>query len=284
VLLISIDGLRPDAIEAADAGTLKSLIARGASCARAETIRPSITLPSHTATLTGLDYDRHEVGWNSYRPGYIVHPTVFSVVHQRGMKSAMLFSKEKFHFIANPNCVDWIHGPPVPGAIPSNEEAERNLPKNKSTAAQGIGRAFAGAWPREQWPLTFIHFREPDEAGHRSGWMGPEYLEGVQAVDRALTEIVATIEKNGGFDRLALIVTADHGGSGSGHYRWMNRDKAENVTIPWICLGPGVPAGLRIDRVVHTTDTAPTALAFIGIGAPEGIDGKPVEEVLGIKH
>jgi arylsulfatase A-like enzyme len=280
VIIISIDGLRPDAIDAAGAATLQGLIRRGASCPKAETIRPSITLPSHTAMLTGLDYERHDVGWNSYRPGYIIHPTVFSVVHQLGMKSAMFFSKEKFHFLANPNCVDWIHGPPVPGTVPSSEEAERQLPKDRSTAAEGIGRAFAGAWPREKWPLTFVHFREPDEAGHRYVWMGPEYLEGVRAVDKALAEILATIEKNGGFERTALIVTADHGGIGSGHYRWLNRDKTENVTIPWICVGPGVPPGLKIDRIIRTFDTAPTALSFIGIGAPEGIDGRVVTEVL----
>src|SRR6266480_4189262 len=45
VIVISVDGLRPDAIEAAGARTLRTLIERGASCAKAETIRPSITLP-----------------------------------------------------------------------------------------------------------------------------------------------------------------------------------------------------------------------------------------------
>jgi hypothetical protein len=37
---------------------------------------------------------------------------------------------------------------------------------------------------------------------------------------------------------------------------------------------------LKIERVVRTYDTAPTALAFLGVGAPEGIDGRPVDEVL----
>jgi arylsulfatase A-like enzyme len=110
--------------------------------------------------------------------------------------------------------------------------------------------------------------------------MGPEYLDGIRTVDKAIGSILAAIERNGGFERTALIVSADHGGSGRGHYRWMEPDRAENVTIPWICVAPGVPAGLKIDRVIHTTDTAPTALSLIGIGAPEGIDGRPVEEVL----
>jgi arylsulfatase A-like enzyme len=305
VVVVSVDGLRPDAIAAAGAATLQKLIERGAYCPRAETIRPSITLPSHTAMLTGLGYDRHGIVWNNYRAGYIVHPTVFSVAHQAGKKSAMLFSKDKFHFIANPNCVSWIYGPPVPAKIPAQEdysdveqlkqmlkkeEEAAKLPPPKTpptpkpgdlmTTAEMLGRAFAHAWPTQRWPLTFVHFREADEAGHRKGWMGPEYLEGIKAVDRALAILLETIEKNGGFEKTALILTADHGGSGRSHYRWTDPQRVENVTIPWICVGPGVAAGLKIDRVVHTIDTAPTALAFLGLGCPEGIDGRTVDEVL----
>jgi predicted AlkP superfamily pyrophosphatase or phosphodiesterase len=304
VIIVSIDGCRPDAFEPAGAETIQKLIARGAYCPKAETVRPSITLPSHTAMLTGLDFSRHGVVWNNYRKGYIVHPTVFSVVSQVGKKSAMLFSKDKFHFLANPACVSWIYGPPTPNKVPKSEdftdldqlkdmlkkeeESAKQTSKKPTTLTPGdmmttadmLARAFNAAWPQQKWPLTFIHFREPDEYGHKKGWMGPEYIEGVKSVDKALASILETIEKNGGFEKTALIITADHGGSGRGHYRWLEPNRPENVTIPWICVGPGVPAGLKIDRVIHTYDTAPTALAFLGLGAPEGIDGRAVEEVL----
>src|SRR5262245_50034101 len=72
VVIISVDGLRPDAIAAAGAVTMQKLIERGAYCAKAETIRPSITLPSHTAMLSGLDFQHHGIVWNNYRSGYIV--------------------------------------------------------------------------------------------------------------------------------------------------------------------------------------------------------------------
>ncbi|HZF00174.1 MAG TPA: alkaline phosphatase family protein [Planctomycetota bacterium] len=304
IIIVSIDGCRPDAIDAANAQTIKKLIARGAYCDIAQTVRPSITLPSHTAMLTGLDFQHHEVVWNNYRTGYIVHPTVFSVVTQVGKKTAMLFSKDKFHFLANPACVNWIYGPPVPNKIPKREdfsdpeqlkellkkeEDAAKLPAKKPTTpppgdlmttADMLARAFAAAWPEQKWALTFIHFRETDENGHKKGWMGPEYLEGLQQIDRALSVVVDVIEKNGGFEKTALIVTADHGGSGRGHYRWTEPDKAENVTIPWICVGPGIPAGLKIERIIRTYDTTPTSLALLGLGAPAGIDGKVVEEVL----
>jgi len=304
VIVISIDGCRPDAFEAAGAEAIKKLIARGSYCAKAQTIRPSITLPSHTAMLTGLDFSRHGVVWNNYRPGYIVHPTVFSVVAQTGKKSAMLFSKDKFHFLANPACVSWVYGPPTPNKVPKSEDysdveqlkemlkkeedAAKQPPKKPATPSPGdlmttadkLAAAFALAWPREKWALTFIHFREADENGHRKGWMGPEYIEAIQTIDKAVASVVDTIEKNGGFQKTALILSADHGGSNRGHYRWSDPEKVENVTIPWLCVGPGVPEGLKIDRVIHTVDTAPTALSFLGLGTPAGIDGKAVEEVL----
>ncbi len=313
VVVISIDGCRPDAIDAAGAAALQKLIARGAYCAKAETIRPSITLPSHTSMLTGMGFKQHGVAWNNYRTGYIVHPTVFSIVAQSGKKSAMLFSKDKFHFLANPACVNWIYGPPTPNKVPkredysdpeqlkemlkkeeeaAKEEAKQPAkpatpskpgtpsPGDLMTTAEKLAAAFAIAWPQQKWPLTFVHFREADENGHRKGWMGPEYLEAIRTIDKAIGAIVETIEKNGGFEKTAILISADHGGSNRGHYRWSDPEKVENVTIPWICVGPGVPAGLKIDRVIHTFDTAPTALALLGLGAPAGIDGKAAEEVL----
>jgi hypothetical protein len=305
VVVISIDGLRPDAIEAAQAVTLQSLIQRGAWGEHVETIRPSITLLSHTAMLTGMDYGRHPVVWNNYRSGYIPTPTIFSVAAQVKKPSAMLFSKDKFHYLANPACVAWVYGPPIPNKIPlaedysdpsdrerliKRDEAFEKLPPptkpvvppagNVWTSAEMLARAFEEAYPIAKWPVTFIHFREPDENGHVWGWMGPKYIEGVRQVDRAMASVVATIEKQGGFEKIALIITADHGGSDRGHWKWTHPDKPENVTIPWICVGPKVPAGLKIERPFRTFDTMPTALAFLGIGAPEGIDGKAVLEVL----
>ncbi len=305
VVLISIDGLRPDAIEEAPAPHLLGLIRRGAWCPTARTVLPSVTLPSHAAMLTGLDYARHRVTWNNYRPGHIPHPTVLSVASQSGLTTAMLFSKDKFHFLANPYAVSWIYGSPPPLRMPlredyddpawvekrlrQEEEAEKRPPSSRPsiprpsdhrTSAEGLARAFAEVWPREPFALTFIHLREPDEAGHRRGWMGLDYLHAVREADRAVGRIIEAVEASGRLDRTAIVVSSDHGGSGRGHYRFTEPNRAENVTIPWICAGPGVRPGTVIDRVVRTYDTAPTVLALLGLGAPEGIDGRPVAEVL----
>ena len=270
VVIISLDGLRPDAIDKAPAPALQALIKKGAFCPKAETIRPSVTLPSHTSMLTGLDYKRHGVTWNDYKPekGFIELPTVFSAAKAAGRATAMFYAKIKFYHFARPGLLDFMVGDtPETGKAKGAEE----------NSAAGLARAFAAAWPAKDYGVTFVHLREPDAAGHASGWMGPEYLKAVTEADRGVGAIVETIEKSGGFAKTALIVSADHGGSGKSH----GEDKPENTTIPWICVGPGVKPGLTIARVVRTYDTAATALAFIGVAPPEGIDGKAVPEVMG---
>lgn len=316
VLVISIDGLRPDGITEARAPNLLALMRRGATATRAETIRPSVTLPSHTAMLTGLDFRRHGVVWNNYRPGHLLHPSVFSVAQEAGLSTAMLFAKDKFHFIANPAQVHWIHGPGIPRVIPKLEDVTRpdfkenvgpdasatrpavstttstktEPPKKSdpapkptgpklSTSADGLARAFQDQWPQAKYQLTFLHFGEPDGAGHGKGWMTRAYLESILKVDAALGKILKTLEDAGEADATAILITADHGGLGKNHYTRSQPDLPENVRIPWICVGPGVPPGTVINRPIRTMDTAPTALRFLGLPAPEGIDGAAVGEV-----
>jgi predicted AlkP superfamily pyrophosphatase or phosphodiesterase len=299
VVIISIDGLRPDAIGAAPAPNLQALIRRGAYCATAQTIRPSVTLPSHTSMLTGLDFNRHGVTWNHYRPGHIGHATVFAVTASAGKTCAMLYAKDKFHYLADPAAVTWVYGssppktPPKPEdytteeTLKSEEEWEarpfdpkKEKPPETRTSAEAIARSFSATWTARRFALTFVHLREPDESGHRYGWMGEKYLEAVRAADRAVGEIVEAIEKSGATGKTAILATADHGGSGRGHFRRSDLHRPENVTIPWICAGPKVPAGLVIDRMIPTFDTAPTALAFLGLSFTGEIDGRAVEEVL----
>jgi arylsulfatase A-like enzyme len=258
--------------------------------------------------LTGLDFTKHGVVWNNYRPGHIPHPTVLSVASQSGLTTAMLFSKEKFHFLANPYTVNWIYGAPIPIRMQLREDysdpvwiekrlkleeaAEKQPPPPPSTrpapikaseyrtSAEGLARVFSEVWPRTPFGLTFVHIREADEAGHQRGWMGLDYLQAVREADRAVGRIVDAIRESGKLEKTAILISADHGGSGRGHYRFAEPNRAENVTIPWICAGPGIRPGTVIDRVVHTYDTAPTALALLGLGAPAGIDGRAVVEVL----
>ena len=282
VVLISFDGLRPDAIDAAKAVTLLELIKQGAYCSRAKTVRPSLTLPAHASMLTGLEVSRHHVIWNDYKPGEISLPTIFSYAKQSGRRVEAFLSKPKFYFLAPARSLDFRYIPPAPENWDSTNPKMVRAGVLKSylgppdTSAQGIALAIAKEWPRQQRAFTFIHFREPDVVGHLDGWMSNEYLEAVGNCDKAVGSILETLDLSGARERTVVIVTSDHGGKGRYHLK----DVPENNSIPWICAGPGVPKGLIIQRQVHIADTMPTVLTLLGIPVPEKLDGKVVREVI----
>jgi predicted AlkP superfamily pyrophosphatase or phosphodiesterase len=268
VIVISIDGLRPDAIARTHAAHLQELIGQGTYCPAAQTVRPSVTVPAHVSMITGLDPKAHQVLWNRYRRGYYTGRTIFSIAKKAGLSTALFFAKKKLNYLVNPNHIDFVYGKRPPPYHPTD-----------ATAA-GLAEAFARAWQAHTYALVLVHIREPDIAGHRYGWMSRPYLSAVEEADRAIGSIVSALRRSGAWDKTALIITADHGGRGLRHAP----SHRENLTIPWIAVGPGVPAGLRLQRAVSVYDTAPTALAFLGLSMPGDVDGTVVTEVVQKSH
>jgi arylsulfatase A-like enzyme len=121
----------------------------------------------------------------------------------------------------------------------------------------------------------FVHFSDPDEYGHKSGWMSDAYMKGVAASDRCLGTLLDGIDASGLANRTLVIVTADHGGHGKVHSG--SRQEVDRE-IPWIVRGPGVTKGLVIDQIVSTVDTAATVLSALRLPFPDHMTGAPVHD------
>ena len=263
VVMISIDGLRPDAISPKRTPNLQRLVERGVHASNAQTVRPSITIAAHVSMLTGLDSSHHKVTGETFDRGYYGQPTVFSIARTAGLTTAMFFSKEKLDFLADPDNLDFTYGP------------QRRRKISIDTSAAAIADAFDAAWSSKRYALTFIHLREPDKAGHWWGWMSKAYLRAAAKADRAVGRILATLADSGVQEKTTVLVTADHGG----HRRSHRERRPKIMTIPWIVVGPGTPAGIAIEKTISVYDTAPTVLALLGLGAPTDIDGQVIDEV-----
>lgn len=254
VVLVSLDGFRPD-VMSPNTPALHKLYLQGASPHVARTIAKSATLPSHASMVSGTDPARHGLNFNAFKPdrGAIQRPTVFSVAHAAGLPTAMFVGKQKLkHLLA------------------SSRDAEFTM------VGMRCERLIDGAvaYLREaKQGLVFLHFCDPDSAGHRYGWMTDQYLEASRAADRCLDRIIDTIEKSGRKERTLLLVTADHGGHNRNHGTRMEVDQR----IPWYAWGAGVRRG-RFSHPVHTTDTAATVLAALGLKRPQDMQGQPVSE------
>ncbi|MFQ5935821.1 MAG: alkaline phosphatase family protein, partial [Acidiferrobacterales bacterium] len=159
VVIVIVDGLRPDAIFEARAPNLQALTRRGAYCVRARTVVPAATLPAHVSMLTGLGPTRHAVRFNTYPGHYYPEATLFSIAKKAGLTTAFLFAKRKLTFLADPRHLDVVYGP-VPGS----------LDETRVTAAR-LSAVFDERWSQHQYNLAVVHIREPDDAGHHYGWM-----------------------------------------------------------------------------------------------------------------
>lgn len=264
VVVISVDGLRPDAIDRFGARTLQRLMREGSYTLRATTVLPSKTLPSHTSMLTGVGVEEHGITWNTDEVddhGHVDVPTVFGIARAHGYRTAAFFSKTKFHHLETPNTIDYVRSPK--GGI---FDSQWLAPKTISEVTRFL-RSDAG-----EANLLFVHVGEPDFAGHLFGWMSGMYGKAVRQADDAVAEVLAEAERRFGRGNFTVIVTSDHGGHGRSHGSADSRD----TTIPWITWGRGVVPGAPVGAGVRTMDTAATTLWLLGITAPERWAGRAV--------
>jgi arylsulfatase A-like enzyme len=259
VVVISLDGLRPDALSPERTPVIWNLGQHGAMTLSAKTVVPSATLQAHGSMLSGYDISHHGLTWNDYIPsrGYIRTPTLFSLTHDAGWETVMVVSDQKLEHIALPGSVDRFRVDPG---------GDFSL---AAAAIEEIERGFG---------VLFIHFPGPDAAGHEYGWMSPTYLGTVAHTDEAVGRVLDALSAAVPLDRTLIVLTADHGGHGKVH----GSSLADDVTIPWIIAGPGVVPGRQLSVPVAIQDTTPTILWAMGIPIPTDMDGFPVLDAFSV--
>ncbi len=250
VVIVSIDGLRPDALQSGNLPNVTRLSRTGAFTWQARTINPSNTLPSHASMLTGYLPIRHGITWDDYLPanGGPKVPTIFIAARRAGRRTAMVAGKEKFNTFRDTGEMDIFVG----GSRADSDVAE-----------QAVAQLFAGV------DLLFVHLPDVDLSGHATSWMSASYKDRVAKADEALGRIMSALPEN-----TTIILTADHGGHGFGH----GTEDPLDMAIPWIIAGPGIRQGYALTAPVSTTDTAATAAFLLGLVLPPDITGKAVNE------
>jgi predicted AlkP superfamily pyrophosphatase or phosphodiesterase len=275
VFIISIDGGSPDAVQRSQMPVLQKLVKQGACTWAAQTIKPPITLPSHTAMLTGVRMEKHGITWNSWVPsnGVVRVPTVFTAAKQAGFSTAMFVGKEKFRHLLQPGTVDeFCFNRAASKVLTKSDSGGTPLKQESNVSAKAVAANAAEYIVSHKPNLCFIHFADPDGIGHKFGWGSPEQIKAFAEVDAALGVIVEAISKAKLAKRSVVIISADHGGHGKGH----GEDVPEDMTIPWVAWGKDVKKGLAITTPVNTCDTAATALWLLDLQPVSPLDGVAV--------
>jgi N-acetylglucosamine-6-sulfatase len=101
-------------------------------------------------------------------------------------------------------------------------------------------------------------------------------IASLQAVDDMVESIVTALSESGQLDNTYVIYSSDNGFHMGEHRLIAGKDTPyeEDIRVPMVMRGPGVPVGERVDALVVNIDLAPTFVDIAGIEAPEFVDGR----------
>jgi predicted AlkP superfamily pyrophosphatase or phosphodiesterase len=252
VILVSIDGMRPDGLLQCGNPYVQELMKLASYTLDARTVFPSVTLPCHMSLFHSIPPERHGITTNLYMPQVRPVKGLFEQVKSAKKKAAMFYGWEPLRDVARPGSLftagyEWAY---------AEDNTDRIL---TGLALDTI--------EKHHPDFVFVYMVETDEkGGHDNGWMTDAYLK---CIHDAIDNVKTLIEQAG--DEYTVIVTADHGG----HDRAHGTDMPEDMTIPMFFYGPDFEAGKELHGV-KLLDLAPTIAKLMNVNASPEWEGTPL--------
>ncbi len=263
VIHISVDGLRGDTLRAlvnepaSQYRTFRRLYIEGAVTYNARCdYSHSITIPNHTSMITGRPVLAEEPLPPEIQHGYLTNYTIeshllhvngfptgykastFDRVHDRGRRTGLFLSKSKMSIFDRSYGPE--HGAPdTDGEDNGRDKIDRTviIEDNTPVVVASLISEMHGDFPA----YTFLHLCDPDYAGHISGWTSFNWRLAVLKADTQLGLLLGALDLRPELKATtAIVLTADHGG-GVPDWSHLDATAIENITIPVILWGPGLP-------------------------------------------
>lgn len=245
VLIIGIDGCRPDALMAANTPNIDQLLNNGTYSMHAQTQPPTVSGPGWSAMLTGVWHDKHGVYGNSFdNNNYDSYPHFFNRIET--------YNPDLF-------TASIVHWSPINSSIV--DQADLQI----ETSDQGVSDEAVALLQDGNPDALFLHFDNVDGAGHGFGYSPniPEYTAAIEQVDALIGPVIDAINNRPTIDdeNWVIILSTDHGGLGSSH----GGSSPEEKTIFVIVSGDNVPN----EAIVPVSDQAPVSPAAFALNGSD---------------
>jgi arylsulfatase A-like enzyme len=271
VLVIGIDGVRPDVLAEVPTPHLDTLASAGVFVPDARTGLPTVSGPGWSSLLTGVWPEKHGVTDNEFTgKRYDRYPDFLTRIEEVRPRA--------FTFAI----ADWT---PLVQAEDGSPTISDRVDDRRVLDGYEIGWREADQRSVDQavWVISradpdalFVYLGNPDEVSHASGGIGTEYREAIELADRQVGRLVAAVRDRPTYARedWLILSSTDHGRRADGGH---GGDTPEERTIYFLASGPSV----RLDAVPDSTyivDVAVTALTHLGIPIDPAweLDGRPV--------
>jgi len=234
VIFVTIDGLRPDFYLDSEWHTpnLRALMKDGAYAKGVNSVFPSMTYPSHTTIVTGVQPAKHGIFYNNmftpdgaqqqpYWQDSSIHvKTIWKAAKEKGMTVASLYWPVSANAPVDYNIPDI-------GSLGDTVREQYSLPQGfyaevKKEVFGGVDKIDAGknqnvakiaayVIQKSKPGLMTIHLFSVDHAEHVTGRQGAEVQEAVADADEAVGIIMDALKAAGIWENTVLFIGGDHG-------------------------------------------------------------------------
>ena len=264
VIVVVLDGLRPDAIASFNLRHIQRLTREGASTLCATTVSPSVTAAAMTSLLTGVHPAVHGLQNDRFHIPKKSTETLFplpQVLRDAGIPT--------FAFVRELP----LMARPLAYRVGKKLGVERVTCRG-SSAPSVLFEAYRVLQTKRRG-LFLLHWADADQAGHDFGWMSDKYREAATRLDASLG-LLCALTNVATDPHTLLIALADHGGGGevaNDH----NSAHPHDRTIPIVMCGGAVTAG-RLGATANLVDVPATVLHALDVAIPSNYAGRPLVE------
>ncbi len=283
-LVIGLDGIRWDRVQAANTPNIKKILNEGASAlsytfapangAGTVNLAPTVSGPSWSSILTGVWPDKHGVKDNSFKGKKFDQYPDFLIRAEQAKPALSTFAAADWQPIAMEagggpiinKDIDYRYGSAASGTRYLSEDA-----READLTARTIYE--------KRTDISFIYMGAPDE-NVSGGVFGSAYKNALEATDKNVGAMLRAIESSPSFgsEDWRVILTNDHGLTDGGSHG--NGTTLNERAVYTAVYTPGKNTGqVRYD--LKPVDIAPTVLkrAGVAIDPAWGFDGQPVDEL-----
>ena len=262
VLMVLLDGWRPDVIAAAHTPTIDMMMQDSAYSMEARVEDTTISGSGHSSFLTGVHRDKHNVHGNSFGDAnYQEYPYWFNLLK---------YERPDMHTAAYHN---WL---PMANTALDFSVCGYCVDMYVTGSDNSISTQLATDLANKQMDAVTVVIDAPDAAGHGYGFHPsiPQYVAAMNQSDVWIGMMMDAIfaRTNYAEEDWMVILSTDHAGSGYGH----GYNIPEHREVPLIIWGAESPG--PIWPAPDAVDIVPTALHHMGVDVrPEwDLDGRAV--------
>ncbi|SHI69038.1 Predicted pyrophosphatase or phosphodiesterase, AlkP superfamily [Rubritalea squalenifaciens DSM 18772] len=257
VLVIGIDGCRPDSLQFANTPNLDSLIAAGSVTYNAYaggelnsvTQQPTMSGPGWSSILTGVWANKHGVTGNGFSGrDFTAYPHFYSRIRETNPNASLS------------SIIVWS---PIDDIIVADSANSADYRVNSADDVALTNSAVTHLGNSDP-DVLFLHFDEVDHAGHAYGYSNSvsQYVNSIEGVDTQIGTILTAIQNRPNYanEDWLYLVTTDHGGIGFGH----GGQSVDERKIFMIASGGAAPVQVLTDGPGHNAVPA-TVLKHLGL-------------------